>query len=79
VFYTVKIKDGLFIKKIEFYGGEVNLVIVTDKEINAYVFHNQDTAKKATLYVGGTIIKHTETTVITDVTEEIQVVREGVE
>lgn len=72
VFFTVRVKDGLFVKVAEMYGGDVRDVNVSSKEGNSYKFPNRDIAKKVALYVDGIVIKHTRTRVVTEVTEEVK-------
>ncbi|WP_121603804.1 hypothetical protein [Virgibacillus sp. Bac332] len=77
VFYTVKIKEGLYVKRSEFFGPDTikDLKVTTDRE-ESYVYDNQKTAMKVALYAEGKIIKHTRTQVITEITEEIEVIKE---
>ena len=77
VFYTVRVKNGLFVKVADFYYGKVEVVVVTDNEKDIKNFSDKNSAVKVAAYVGGTIIKHTRTTVVTEIAEEIPVVEEG--
>ncbi|KNE19689.1 hypothetical protein KM914_14385 [Virgibacillus pantothenticus] len=78
VFYTVKVKEGMFVRRAEFAGGRVIDLNVTDQESESYKYENKETAIKIALYTNGKIIKHSRTEVITEITEEIHVIKEDV-
>lgn len=72
VFYTVKSTGVTAVCESDFYGGKVDRVEVTQAAHKVKKFPNKETAQKVAAYIGGKIIKHTRTSVITEVTEEIK-------
>lgn len=70
VFYTVRIKDGLFVRHAEMYRGRLESTKATRVEADAEVFNNDLIASEVASYVDGTVTKHTRTTVVTEITED---------
>ncbi|MFJ7950749.1 hypothetical protein ACIQZG_04375 [Lysinibacillus sp. NPDC096418] len=71
VFYTVRIKDGLFVKHAEMYRGRIESTKTTREEDSAEVFANELIASEVASYVDGTVTKHTRTTIVTEITEDV--------
>lgn len=72
VFYTVEVNENLVVAKVELYHGKIESAVVRRKkeQPNGRTFTNDETAQKVAIYVGGKVIQHTRTEVITEVTEE---------
>lgn len=77
VHYTVSVNENVIVKRAEFYSGEVGKVEVSQRKEDAYKYKEKETAKKIAFYVGGKVIKHTRTIVVTEVTEEIDIKEEN--
>jgi len=73
IYYTVRVKDGLYVTHTDIYNGNVTAVRVQEVEEEAYKFINEKGAKQAARYVEGTVTKHTETEIVTVISEDIPV------
>lgn len=73
VFYTVQVNEGLYIQANRSDGIAAITPSVTNNKERAHHFNVDSLAKEAALYTKGKLIKHTQTTVVTEITEEIEI------
>lgn len=73
IFYTVQASENTVVSRSEFYGGKLKEVQVSQEANKAVKYPNKDIGKEVAAYVDGVLIKHTRTTVVTEVTEEIKI------
>lgn len=76
VFYTIKSTGTTAVCEADFYGGKVDRVEVTQTAHKVKKFTSKETAQKIAMYIDGTLIKHTRTEIITEVTEELKLEEE---
>lgn len=74
VFWTVELQGDLYVKNYSAYRDGIEKVEIVKDERDAYTFNNSETAVKVAKYANGKAIKHTRTTIVTEVTEEVEVV-----
>lgn len=72
VFYTVELSEGVGVRESHFSGGEVYKVDITREDSHFHEYPNLNQPLRVAEYVGGKVIKHTRTTVVTEVTEEVK-------
>lgn len=72
-FYTVQASENTVVSRSEFYGAKLREVQVSRNFNEAFRYPNKDVANEVAVYVDGAVIKHTRTTVVTEVTEEIKI------
>jgi hypothetical protein len=70
VFYTVRVKKGLYVESADIRNTRVISVSIANKSVDATCYENNEVAKIIAEYTGGKVIKHMRTTVITEVTTE---------
>lgn len=76
VFYSVEIKEGLFVELSNIGGGIVRDVSVTTVQSQAMRYMDIEAAKLVAKYVKGKIIKHVRTNIVTETREIIDIVKE---
>ncbi|MGE7932153.1 hypothetical protein [Viridibacillus arvi] len=76
IFYTVKVSDEVFVSSASFYGGNVGNVEVTRTNNKIHKISDKKTARKVAVYIGGKLVKHIRTEVITETTEELKLEEE---
>lgn len=74
VFWTVELQGELYVKDYSIYGGKIEKVDIVRGEKDACTFNNSEMAVKVAYFANGKVIKHTRTKVITEVTEEFEVI-----
>lgn len=74
VFWTVELQGDLYVKYYSAYHGEIEKVEIVKDEKDAYTFNNSEMAVKVAKYANGKAVKHTRTTIVTEVTEEVEVI-----
>ena len=72
VFYTVQASQTTVVSSSDFRNNTLRGVGLSRESSDAYQYPNKEVASRVAAFAEGKLIKHTQTEVITEVTEEIK-------